>query len=155
MPKALRLLALIVLFPIAAFAQTATTATPTQQSATHADAMATASATAAVNTAVTLTLTPGGNQYVYVCEIDFTISVDATGTSPATTNVSFTTTNLGGWSYKFSTAADVANTIVLDKAFTFPTCLKSLTPGTAVTIVSPAARTHAIYNINASYYFAL
>jgi hypothetical protein len=114
----------------------------------------TANATAAVNTLVTLTLTPPGGMYVYICEIDLTISADATGTSAVQTNVSFTTTNLGGWKYTTSSPADTANQLVLDKQFLFPSLIRSVVPGTAVTIVSPAVRLHALYNINASYYFA-
>ena len=115
--------------------------------------LTTANATAAVNNTVTLTLTPPlPSQYVYVCGLDLTVSNDATGAVVAT-NLSFTSTNIGSWAYKYSMVG-TANTNGVDRSFTFYGCVKSTTAGTAVTFVSPAANAHASYSINAYYYFS-
>lgn len=102
---------------------------------------------------MTLTITaPGPGLYVYVCGIDLSVTNDATG-AVVSTNAAFTTTNLGGWQYKYSMVG-TANTTGADRNFGFgPGCLKAVAASTAVTIVSPPGNAHAIYNINA-YYFA-
>ncbi len=138
---------IVALVSASAFAQ----AIPVQQQATRPDACSTVNATAAVNNTATVTLTPPNGQYVYVCGIDLTVSDDATG-AVAQTNVSFTSTNLGGWAYKYS-FANAANT-TLSQVFVFNVPLKSAVAGTVVTLVSPAINLHAAYSINAYYYFA-
>lgn len=134
-------------------AQAVQTATPTQQTSTHADAMTTTNATAAINTIATVTISaPQQGFSIYVCEIDLSVTNDATGAVVAT-NAAFTTTNLGGWQYKYSMVG-TANTVGVDRSWNFaPGCIKATT-GSSVTIVSPAANAHAIYNINAVYYVA-
>lgn len=110
------------------------------------------SATAAINNTVTLTLTPPSGQYVYLCNLVVGISNNATGTV-ASTNLTFTSTNLGGWLWKFSDVG-TAN-VTTQSPFVTSTrwLLRSQVAGTAVTIVSPAVNAQAAYNINAAYYF--
>lgn len=146
---------LAVLVSSIAFAQTPpNNIAPTQQTATHADACTTINATGGINTATTLTITaPGPGLYIYVCEIDLTVSNNATGAVTAT-NLSFTTSNLGGWKYTYSMVG-TANTVPIDRSFSFyPGCIKATVAATAVTIVPPAANAQAVYNINACYYSA-
>ncbi len=137
----------MALVSVAAFAQPV----PVQQQASRPDACSTVNATAAVNNTATVTLTPPNGQYVYLCGIDLTVSDDATG-GVAQTNVSFTSTNFGGWNYKYS-FANAANT-TFSQIFVFTIPVRSVLPGTAVTFVSPAINLHAAYSINAYYYFA-
>jgi len=111
----------------------------------------TLNATAAINNAVTLTLTPPAGSFVYLCGLDLIVSNSATGAVVAT-NLSFTSTNIGGWAYKYSMVG-TANTNGVDRSFTWWPCIKSSTAGTAVTIVSPAANAQAAYSINGYYYF--
>jgi hypothetical protein len=132
--------------------QPASQSAPVQQAPTVLTACTTANATAAVNSTATLTLTPPNGQYVYLCGLDITISFDATG-GTASTNVSFTSTNLGGFAWKMSWVGTASTTIT--QPFPFNNgAIKSVSPGTAITIVSPAANLHGAYNINAYYYFA-
>jgi hypothetical protein len=143
--------ALALLAAPSAFAQQAQ-GTPIQQIATRLDACTVANATAVINNAVTLTITPPAGQYVYLCGIDLTVSNDATGAVVAT-NLQWTSTNLGAWKLTYSMAG-TANTIGLQYQSTFNAIMKSAVAGTAVTIVSPAANAHAVYNVNAYYYYA-
>lgn len=121
-----------------------------QQDATMLNACTPTNQTAAVNTQVTVTLTPPAGQSVYLCGIDVTASQNATST--ANTNLTFTSTNLGGWLFKYSLAATV--NIALSQSFYFSQPVKSVIPGTAVTVVSPAATAQTAFSINAYYYFA-
>jgi hypothetical protein len=123
-----------------------------QQGATQLTACTTGNANGAVNATATLTLTPPNGQFVYISEIDMQVANDATG-AVVSTNLKFTSTNIGGWQFQFS-AANAANTSTNYGPFIFGPPIKSAAAGTAVTIVSPAANTHAAYSINACYYFA-
>lgn len=125
--------------------------TPVSQTGARQDASFTVTGTAAINTQVVVTIQPGPG-CIYVTEIDFTMSEDGTAGDSAT-NLTFATTGLGGWTYKFSAATGAANVTMLDKSFIFPLPLKAL-PSTAVTITSPAGKAHAIYNVNAAYFYA-
>lgn len=142
----LAIMAIATLFALPAVSQTAV-----QQAPTRLDSCSTVNATAAVNNTATVTLTPPNSQSVYLCGLDIAISNDATG-AVTQANVSFTTTNLGGWAWKYS-SANAANTS-LTQAFYWNVPVKSAQPGVAVTIVSPAVNAHAAYSINAYYYFA-
>jgi hypothetical protein len=104
----------------------------------------------AVNNQVTLTITPPPGQSVYICGLDVTASQN--GTATINTNSKFTSTNIGGWVFEYSLAA-TANTMMA-QAFNFSQPLKSVIPGTAVTIVSPAAIANTAFSINAYYYTA-
>ena len=131
-------------------------ATLTQQSPTMLNVCTPINATAAVNTTVTVTIpAPPAGQYIYLCGIDITVSFDATG-GTASTNVSFTSTNLGPsgntWAWKTSWAGTASTTIAQPFTFTLP--VRATSPGTAVTIVSPAINTHGAYSITAYYYVA-
>ena len=137
---------LAALISVAAFAQPV----PTQQQATRADACTAMNATAVVNNQVTLTITPSAGQYVYLCGWDITASQD--GTSTVNTNQSFTSTNIGGWAFKYSLAA-TAN-LTMTQAFYFNIPVKSAAAGTAVTFVSPSAKAQTAFSINAYYYVA-
>jgi hypothetical protein len=121
-----------------------------QQDATMLNACSPTNQTAAVNTQVTVTLTPPSGQSVYICGVDLTASQN--GTATANTNSTFTSTNLGGWLWKYSIAA-TAN-LAISQAFYFSQPMKSVIPGTAVTIVSPAALAQTAFSINVYYYFA-
>lgn len=121
-----------------------------QQSPVLLTACTTAHATAAVNTQATLTLTPPNGLYVYFCGWDVAISQN--GTATANTNLSFTSTNLGGWAFKYSLPATANESRVQAFYFSFP--VKSAQAGVAVTIVSPAAQVNTAFAINGYYYFA-
>jgi hypothetical protein len=144
---ALALLALVMTSPMRAQQNGATRI---QQDPTMLNACTPINGTAAVNTQVTVTLTPPSGLSVYVCGVDVTVSQNATST--ANTNLTFTSTNLGGWLYKYSLAA-TAN-LALSQSFYWSQPVKSVIPGTAVTIVSPAATAQTAFSINAYYYFA-
>ncbi len=146
MKKILLLALLVGVVSTSIFAQPV----PTQQQAQRADACTAMNATLAVNNQVTLTITPQSGQYVYLCGWDLTVSQD--GTSTVNTNQSFTSTNLGGWAYKYSLAA-TAN-LTLTQPFYFNIPVKSAAAGTAVTIVSPTAKANTAFSINAYYYTA-
>lgn len=145
------LLLALLLLALGATSAQAQSAAPTlvQQSPTMLNACTSANATAAVNNQVTLTITPPSGQYVYLCGWDVTVSQN--GTATANTNQSFTSTNIGGWAWKYSLAA-TAN-LALPQAFFLPFPVKAAQPGTAVTIVSPSALANTAFNINAYYYF--
>jgi hypothetical protein len=104
-----------------------------------------------INNQTTATATPSGSNYVYITGIDLAACQDATGTT-AVTNLTFTTTNITGAPvYQFSLAA-TANLCATPRTIQFATPLKSSTPGTAVTVVSPAANAHAVYTSNIYWY---
>lgn len=134
----------------AAFAQAGVPGTLVQQSPTELRACTPAHADGAVNSQQTVTLTPPAGQSVYVCGIDFSASQN--GTATANTNSTFTSTNLGGWKFVYSLAA-TANTM-FGQAMNFSQPLKSVIPGTVVTVVSPAALTNTAFSINVYYYYA-
>lgn len=141
--------ALIVAAAIASPGHKAKAQTLVQQTASELRACTPINATAAVNNAVTLTLTPPSGWYVYLCGWD--VASSQNGTATANTNVSYTSTNLGGWAWKYSIAA-TAN-LSITQAFNI-SLVKSAAPGTAVTIVSPSALAQTAFSINAYYYFA-
>jgi hypothetical protein len=123
-----------------------------QQDPTMLHACTSTNSTGAVNaTFATITLTPPAGQFVYVCGVDIAVSFDATG-GTASTNVAFTSTNLGGWQWKMSWAGTASTTLTQPFYFSQPT--KSVIPGTAVTFVSPAANLHGAYSVNVYYFFA-
>jgi hypothetical protein len=121
-----------------------------QQSPTELRACTPAHADGAINNQQTVTITPPSGQSVYICGLDVSASQNATAT--ANTNVKFTSTNIGGWAYTYSLAA-TAN-IMMAQAFNFSQPIKSVIPGTAVTIVSPAALANTAFSINVYYYQA-
>lgn len=113
------------------------------------------SATAAVNNQVTLTIpAPPPGQYNYVCSFSFHASQD--GTATVQTNAVTTSTNFNAFALKYSLAATA--TINYDKAYTWGTpatgCVKSTSPGTATTFVSPAAGANIAFTMDATYFQA-
>jgi hypothetical protein len=147
-----RLLLVLLALCAAAVAQQGIPGTLVQQSPTMLNACTVITKNGGINTAITTTITPPASQFVYICAIDLTLSNDATGTG-VSTNLSWTSTNLGAWSYQFSQVG-TANTTPIDKNFYFTFPVKSANAGTAVTLVSPAVNAHAAYNQNVYYYFA-
>jgi hypothetical protein len=151
--RRLLLLGLLLTLTATAQAQQTLPATIVQQSPTLLNACTPMNATAAVNTAVTLTITaPPSGQYIYICGIDLAVSFNASA-AVASTNVSFTSTNLGPagatWAWKTSWVG-TANA----QPFTFQYPVRATSPGTAVTIVAPAIQTTTAYSITAYYYVA-
>jgi hypothetical protein len=141
----------VLALPVAAD-QSVVGGTPVVQASTRNDACTALNATNAVNTQTTLTIPScSGGQSIYISEIDVNVSNDGTG-AVVSTNASFTSTNLNQWKWVFS-STNVANTMT-DKSFQYPTAMKAAAAGTAVTIVSPSANTHAEYTIQACYWCA-
>jgi hypothetical protein len=127
-------------------------ATRVQQDPTMLHACTATNSTGAVNaTFTTITLTPPAGQSVYICGADIAVSFDATG-GTASTNVAFTSTNLGGWQWKMSWVGTASTTIT--QPFYFSQPMKAVIPGTAVTFISATANLHAAYSANVYYYFA-
>lgn len=110
----------------------------------------TANATSTINAQATVTLTPPlPDQFVYLCSWDVTASQNASAT--ANTNLKFTSTNIGGWSWQYS-LGNTANTTI-NQGFYFTGYVRATTVGTAVTIVSPAAVANTAFSINVSYFY--
>ena len=122
-----------------------------QQTATRLDASSQfCTTTAVVNSQVTCTMTPPAGQYVYITSID--LMVCQNGTSTANSNLTFTTTNISGAPIFQESLGAVANTCAPQHTIALPVPLKSAAPGTAVTIVSPAAQTNTAFTITVSWY---
>ncbi len=111
-----------LLAPIAASAQQGVQnpSSSTLVAITAQPALTTQNATAAINNPVTLTITPPAGQFVYLCGLDLIVANDATGAVVAT-NLSFTSTNIGGWAYKYSMVG-TANTNGVDRSFWWAPC---------------------------------
>src|SRR6185437_2408244 len=121
-------------------------ASQVQQSATMLNvATKFATTTATVNSQVTATMTPSGSNYVYITGID--LMVCQNGTATANTNLTFTSTNITGSPVWQESLAATANLCAPVHTIPLVTPLKSSTPGTAVTIVSPAAQTNTAFTV--------
>ncbi len=124
-----------------------------QSSPAHLDACTPINAQAASGSQTVLTIPAGsGNQYVVIGEIDFdNVVATALGAALATTNV--TTTNLGGlkWAVSLPTTA---NTNYPRGPFLYPSGLRAVTAGTAVTITGVTATANLTQTINACYWLA-
>jgi hypothetical protein len=108
--------------------------------------------TAVVASQVTCTMTPSGGNSVYLTSLD--LMVCQNGTATANTNLTFTSTNLTGSPVWQESLAATANLCAPQHTIILPTPLKASTPGTAVTIVSPASQTNTAFTITASWYEA-
>lgn len=97
----------------------------------------------ATNAQVTATVAAVANQYFYVTSIFVQNCEDATGA--AIPLVSWTTTNLPGNPVIVANAASAASTCSAPTQMSFTTPLKSLVPGTAVTLVSPTGISHVSF----------
>lgn len=138
---------------LASSAMTARPATITQQSTTDLRACSPKNATAAVANQVTLTITPPNGLYVYLCGLDVILANDAAGGN-ATTNLTYTSTNLGGWLWKISQSGTAGTTLSQQILLGPGLVIKAAAPGVAVTIVSPASNATATYSTTGYYYFA-
>jgi hypothetical protein len=113
------------------------------------------SATAAVNNQVTLTIpAPAPNFYNYVCSLHLNGSQN--GTASVNTNVTTSSTNFNSFALKLSFAATVNGNLDVIEGWGIANtgCVKSASPGTATTFVSPAAATNTAWTWSASYYQA-
>jgi len=105
----------------------------------------------AVNTQVTATCTPPSGQYVYIVGLSFDVCTNGTGS--AVTNSDFTSTNLPGspiWSFSIAATASICQ----HWSEPLSTPLRSLTAGTAVTVVSPVAAANNNYVPRVYAYYA-
>lgn len=113
------------------------------------------SATAAASTQTTLTIpAPAPGQYNYVCSIHFNASHDNTGTTALSNGVT-TSTNFNSYAIKFS-LNNVANQNYdwTDNYVATPAtgCVKSTSPGTATTFVSPTGTANMQFTWTATYF---
>ncbi len=135
------------LFLICLFAATLVAQGPTtvQQSPSKLDAANQASTSAA--TGATITITPNGSESVYIFEID--IQNCAGGTAVTAANpTSVTTTNLTGSPIWTIGSGVTAGLCTQSFSVSYPTGLKSQTPGTAVTFVLPTFATNQTVRVN-------
>lgn len=138
-------------FATAAFGQ----AVSVQQAGTRAEAAtAVAFAQAAVGSTSTATITVPAGLYAYITGLSMDTCADGTG-GTAQTNSNFTTTNIQStpsWSFSFGGTANTCG-VSLREWFNIP--LKSLQPGTNVTVVSPTGGGgHNQFTIRVYYYLA-
>lgn len=113
------------------------------------------SSTAAVNNQVTLTLpAPAAGLYNYVCYLSYHASQD--GTATAQTNAVTTSTNFASFAIKYSLTATATINYHQDFNWGVPGagCVKSTSPGTATTFVSPAAGANIAFTWQAAYFQA-
>lgn len=153
------LLVLGLLVPLGAqISQVGSVQWPLVQSAPAVYAMTPISATGAASTQVTLTI-PAPAQagyYNYICSIHFNASHDNTATTAATNSVT-TSTNFNSYAIKFSlnnTANNVTDWSEQWGSTPGAGCVKSNSPGTATTFVSPAGAANMQFTWTASYFQA-
>lgn len=104
--------------------------------------------------AATITISPPGNQYVYITGIEVMNCAGTTVTSASP--LSLTTTGLGGgttpvWTLGTTGTAGMCNPAVTSSYY-IP--IKSNAPGTNVTFVLPTFTTQQTVRVNVWYYFA-
>lgn len=136
--------------------------TPAQQTATMPNAAAKAAVNnGAVANQVSATATPSGSNYVYVTGVFLGACQDATGVASTNANFNWTagiTGNVNGASNATVPVWSVSQPLVVEscnwKITTFPTPLKSSTPGAAVTLQSPASATHTAWLVEFFWYEA-
>lgn len=111
--------------------------------------------TAAVNTQVTLTIpAPPAGMYNYICSLHAEASTDGTGTTTFQNAVT-TSTNFNSFALKVSTGAAKTDTQVTENwGIANVGCVKSTSPGTATTFVSPAGVANAAWSWDATYFQA-
>lgn len=153
MRKALSVLLALALVLLALTPAAAQAPVIIQQGPSHLDTCTPINAQAASGSQTVLTIpAPPANQYIYIGEIDFDNAVaTALGGALATTNV--TTTNLGSLKWAV-TLPTTANTNYPRGPFIYPTGLRSVTAGTAVTITGVTATANLTQTINACYWVA-
>jgi hypothetical protein len=139
----------------AALAQQATgNITPVQQTATDQRAATWIGTSGA--TGVTLTAQPPAGQFFYLTAIDITNCAQASAVTAAN-STTVTTTNLGNtstagpiWTVGSGVAAGLCQPTMQES---WPSGLKSNTPGLATTIVLPTFATNQVIRVNAYGYF--
>lgn len=151
------ILALAVVLPASTLAQqqgAPVYLVPNASIATTPFVTGTAADSGTVNKQLTVTITPPAGQHVYVVGWDWSACQDATST--VGTNLTFTTTgftNLPKIGH-FSLAA-TANICAAPGSMNLGAWpMKSQSPGTAVTFVSPAAKAQMAYTLNVYAFFA-
>lgn len=128
-----------------------------QQSPTRLDvATGVAAAVGAINTQQTATITVPAGQYAYITAVGLSACQNATST--AISVATFTSTNLatqtGGTTPTWLLSAAATAQLCYFSFESYGQPIKSASPGTAVTIVSPAAVAQAGFGIRAYYYTA-
>lgn len=113
-------------------------------------------ATAAINTQTTLTIpAPTSGSYNYVCSLGFNVAHSSTGAQLALAVTS--STNFNSFAHKFTVLA-VASSAGYDWFEQWGTpaggCVKSTSPGTATTFVSPTAAAQSAFTWYATYFQA-
>lgn len=153
MKRNLLLAFLVSLLAVGAmYGQAVTTATPTQQTATHADASTIVGNSS--TSAATITLTPLAGQCIYVTSIEIDNTEDATGVAAAA-QTNLTTTNLGGLAWKIPSGTASAGLMNPPLFLNYsPGAIKAATCGTAVTFVLPTFATHQTLNVNVTAFSA-
>lgn len=157
MRKTILTLAFVFGFAGAALAQQSG-APQVQQTATRQDAGTAVAVSTNYNTVnqqgVATIVVPSG-QYAYITRIELEAVQD--GTSTACVNCAFTSNGLGSgaaaspqWGFSIAATADA----VLYRDVNMSTPLKSASPGTNVTVTSPAAKTDLAFGIKVYYYLA-
>jgi len=126
--------------------------TSVQHTAQRLDAATTVSSS--VTSAATITLTPSASQNVYIYEMDIQNCAGTTAvTAAAVTTI--TSTNLPGSPAWTMGSGTTAGTCVQSLVMQFPTGLKSIVPGTAVTVVLPTFATNQTIRVNVAWASAL
>lgn len=152
---AVAICAILAAIPIALYAQSIDSAATRVQGSSSLYPLVAISSTAAVNNQVTLTIpAPASGWYNYVCYLSYHASQD--GTATAQTNAVTTNTNFGTFALKYSLTATATINYHEDFYFGSPAtgCIKSTSPSTATTFVSPAAGANIAFTWKASYYQA-
>lgn len=146
-------IALLFLLPSLVHAQ-ATGGTQVAQQSGHFDAATNVSHSH--TSAATLTITPGGNQYVFITAID--IQNCEGGTTVAVANPTYITTTgiAGAPQYQLNSGPGTAPGVASPGVFInfAPGALRSQTAGTAVTFVLPAFVTNQTVSLNVYYYLS-
>jgi len=115
----------------------------------------------AVNTQTTTSIVVPANQHAYINYLQVGICGDNTANIASLANGAFTSTNLGGWTqglsfYQATAVATTSDAVACQfapgAARTHP--LVSAAGPVTVTVVSPAAITHAGFEVNIEYYLA-
>lgn len=137
------ILALLTL-PIVGHAQQAQPATLVQHTATRADAGTRLDTLVA--SATTLTLTPNSGESVYLHTVDISNCAGTSAAAAAVTTI--TTTNITGSPAWTMGSGATAGNCTQAFAIQYPFGVRSATPGTAVTFVTPTFATQQTIRVN-------
>lgn len=131
-------------------AQTTSSGTPVQQTASRSDA-ATIAGTSATS-AATITIAANGSQYFYLTGLDVMNCAGASAVTAAAVTT-LTTTNLAG-SPAWTIGSGVTAGLCTNQTVNFGTPLKSAVPGTATTFVLPTFATNQTVRVNVYGFYA-